>query len=172
MFPVVDFINIGKIVTTQGHRGEVRVLPLTDFPERFEQMDEVLIYHNGERKTYHIEKTWYHKSFVILKFREVQDMNAALALRGAFLQVTPDQLVDLPEDTYYVFEIIGLDVYTPEEDWLGKVTDVLATGANDVYVVEGEAGRPLLIPALKSVVRKVDLGKKRMVVELPPGLKD
>ncbi|RKO66621.1 ribosome maturation factor RimM [Desulfofundulus salinus] len=169
---MVEYINIGKIVTTQGHRGEVRVFPLTDFPERFEQMDEVIIYHNGERKTYHIEKTRRHKGFIVLKFREVPDMNAALALKGALLQVTTEQLVALPEDTYYIFEIIDLDVYTLGGEWLGKVTDVLTTGANDVYVVQEEGKRPLLIPALKSVVRNIDLDQKRMVVDLPPGLRD
>ncbi len=169
---MVDYINIGKIVTTQGHRGEVRVFPLTDFPERFDHMDEVLIYKNGERKTYHIEKTRRHKGFIILKFREVPDMNAALSLKGALLQVTSEQLVSLPEDTYYIFEIIDLDVYTAGGEWLGKVTDVLTTGANDVYVVQEGDKRPLLIPALKSVIRNIDLGQKRMVVDLPPGLRD
>ncbi|MGB9826598.1 MAG: ribosome maturation factor RimM, partial [Desulfofundulus sp.] len=158
---MVDYINIGKIVNTQGHRGEVRVVPLTDFPERFEQMEEVLVYHKGERKTYHIEKTRRHKGFVILKFREVPDMNTALTLKGAFLQVTPAQLVVLPEDTFYIFEIIDLEVYTPEGERLGKITDVLSTGANDVYVVQEGDKRPLLIPALKSVVRDIDLNQKR-----------
>lgn len=168
---VVEYITVGKIVATQGHRGEVRVLPLTDFPERFVGMQEITVYHRGERVTYHIERVRFHKGFVVIKFKEVPDMNRALELRGGLLQVTREQLFPLPQDTYYVFEIIGLDVYTREGEWLGKVTDVISTGANDVYEVKkGEKGRPLLIPALKRVVVEISLEKGRMVVELPPGL--
>ncbi len=168
---MVEYITVGKIVTTQGHRGEVRVLPLTDFPERFVNMQEIILYHKGERVTYHIERVRFHKGFVIIKFKEVPNMNRALELKGSLLQVTREQLVPLPEDTYYVFEIVGLDVYTREGEWLGKVTDVISTGANDVYEVKrGEKERPLLIPALKRVVVEVNLEEGRMVVELPPGL--
>lgn len=167
-----EYITIGKIVKTQGHRGAVRVLPLTDFPERFENMEEVLVYFNGQRKSYHIEETGRHKKFVIIKFKEVPDMNAAEAIKGALLQVARKQLVPLPEDTYYIFDIIGLDVFTNKGEWLGKITDVLITGANDVYVVEQGQNHPLLVPALKNVVREINFAQRQMVVDLPPGLRD
>lgn len=178
MFPVKDeyisdeYISIGKVVNTQGHRGAVRVLPLTDFPERFETMSVVQVYHLGRRRAFHIEETGRHKKFIIIKFKEVADMNAARELKGALLQVTRDELVPLPEDTYYIFDIIGLNVFTVEGRPLGRVRDVLSTGANDVYIVEKEDNKPLLVPALKQVVREIDLAGGRMVVDLPPGLMD
>jgi 16S rRNA processing protein RimM len=96
-------------------------------------------------------------------------MNAAEQLRGGYLEITREQLVPLPEGSYYIFEIIGLKVYDLDGAYLGEITDVLQTGANDVYVVE-TGGKPLLIPALKQVVREVDLQGRRMRVELPEGL--
>jgi 16S rRNA processing protein RimM len=98
-------------------------------------------------------------------------MNTAANLKGALLQVTKNQLVSLPPDTFYVFELINLEVYTTGGEYLGKVQDVLKTGANDVYVVEAQnINRSILIPALKQVVKEVDLKNKRLVVKPLPGL--
>ncbi|OAT79515.1 ribosome maturation factor RimM [Desulfotomaculum copahuensis] len=167
-----EYITIGKIVNTQGNRGQVRVVPLTDFPERFAQMEQVLVARGESRRLYHIETVGYHKRFVIVKFAGVPDMNAAQALKGALLQVTRDQLVPLPADTYYVFDIIGLRVYTGTGEYLGTVRDVLANPAHDVYVVQEGVKPPLLVPARKEMVREIDLPGKRMVVALPAGLRD
>mgnify|MGYP000224076946 CR=1 FL=1 len=169
----VQYITIGKIVNTQGHKGEVRVMPLTDFPERFAGMREVLVEREGRRRSYVIEQVYRHKKFIIIKFAGVNDMSAAAALKGAALVVARNELVDLPEDTYYIFEIVGLRVYTAEGRYLGRVSDVLQTGANDVYVVEGAGRRrPLLIPALKQVVRSIDAAGGKMIVRLPEGLEE
>lgn len=166
-----EYIRIGKILNTQGHRGAVRVLPLTDYPERFTKMRRVLISIKGSRREYSIEEAYPHKKFFIVKFKEVADMNAAEELKGGLLEVARDQLVPLPEDSFYIFDIVGLGVYDPGGQRLGEITEVIQTGANDVYVVE-TGGRPLLIPALKQVVREIDLTGGRMVVELPEGLVD
>jgi len=165
-----NLITIGKIVSTQGHRGEVRVLPYTDFPERFKTMKEILVTLDGQTRVMHPEKVWEHKSFIIIKFKEVPDMNQAELLRNALIQITPEDLAELPEQTYYIFQIIGLEVYTEEGRFLGKIKEVLATGCNDVYVVGREGQKDLLIPALKTVVKDINLDKKTMVVELMEGL--
>ncbi|MDI6709205.1 MAG: ribosome maturation factor RimM [Bacillota bacterium] len=167
-----DFITIGEVVNTHGHRGAVRVLPLTDFPERFQDLKEVILTRDGERVTMHIERVAFQKRFVILSLREVPDMHAAERLRGAVLQIPREQACPLPEGRYYLFEIIGLQVFTADGERLGTVVDVLRTGANDVYVVRGEAGRELLIPALKSVVAEINPDASRMVVDLPEGLRE
>ncbi|MCL6634950.1 MAG: ribosome maturation factor RimM [Peptococcaceae bacterium] len=166
-----EFIAIGKILKAQGHRGAVRVLPLTDYPERFQQMSRVRVSVKGAGRVLNIEEVYPHKRFFIIKFREVKDMDAAEKLRGGLLEVTREELVPLPEGSFYIFDIIGLNVYDTGGNRLGEISDVLQTGANDVYVVK-TAGRPLLIPALKQVVREVDLSGRRMVVELPEGLMD
>jgi len=167
-----ELITIGEVAGPHGHRGAVRVLPLTDFPERFRDLEEVTVTRSGERVAMHIKQVAFHKRFVILNFREVPDMNAAERLRGALLQIPREQVRPLPEGRYYIFEIVGLRVVTADGEPLGTVVDVLQTGANDVYVVRGEEGRELLIPALKSVVLEINPEASRMVVALPEGLRE
>ena len=171
MPPEQELITIGKIVNAHGYRGWVRLIPLTDFPERFFQMDRVLVVLGKTSREYAIEQARPYKQFILLKFKEVPDMNAALALKGALLQVDRHRLVKLPADTYYIFDLLGMKVYTTGREYLGELKDVLQTGANDVYVVESGQGRPLLVPALKQVVKEVDLKKRQMLVDLPAGLR-
>ncbi|BAF59901.1 MAG: 16S rRNA processing protein RimM [Pelotomaculum sp.] len=166
-----SYIRIGKILKTQGNRGAVRVLPLTDYPERFKNMSRVQVSLKGFRTFFTVGEVYHHKNFIIIKFKEIESMAAAEKLKGAFLEVGRDELVPLPEDRFYIFDIIGLKVYDTGGRNLGRVTDVLQTGANDVYVVD-TGGKPLLIPALKQVVKSVNLTEGKMVVELPEGLEE
>lgn len=165
-------ITIGEIINTQGHLGEVRLWPLTDFPERFSELREVYINKGGQVDIYHIDYVRYHKKFVIIKFMEVPDMNGAESLKGALLQIEQKDLKPLPEDTFYIFELIGMVVYSTEGDNLGTITNVIQTGSNDVYVVKPPAGKDILIPALKQIVKEIDVKEKKMIVELLPGLLD
>ncbi|GAB6180608.1 ribosome maturation factor RimM [Desulfotomaculum defluvii] len=165
-----DYIKVGEIVNTQGTKGEVRVIPATDFPERFVKNSKVSVLLRGQRKDYTIERVWEHKQFIIIKFAEVPDMTAAEKLRGGLLQVTPEELVPLPEGQYYIFQIIGLKVFDEGQQELGTVTQVLQTGANDVYVVKKEDGQEILIPAIKSVVTNIDIIGGKIDVTLPDGL--
>ena len=168
-----QYITVGKIVNTHGNKGMVRVLPLTDFPERFQQ-ERVLFVRLGDvSRQLHIEHSSPHKKFIIIKFQEIPDMNAAEELKGALIQVAREDLHPLPDGSFYIFQLLGLRVFDQEGSFLGVVKDVLVTGANDVYVVERDTGgRPLLIPALKDVVLEIDLEQVRMVVSLPEGLVD
>ncbi|MCG9968189.1 ribosome maturation factor RimM [Pelotomaculum terephthalicicum JT] len=167
-----EYIRIGKILNTQGSRGALRVLPLTDYPERFQKMARVQVLINDALRELSIEDTHFHKKYIIIKFKDIQDMNAAGELKGGFLVVTRDELVPLPEGSFYIFDLIGLEVFDSDGERLGIIADIIQTGSNDVYVVETEAARPLLVPALKQVVQKVDLKGRRMVVQLPEGLGD
>lgn len=164
------FVSIGEIVNTQGNRGEVRAIPLTDYPERFERMETVSVFRNGKRRELHIEQSYLHKRFIVLKFREIQDMNAAEELKGSLLQVRRDDLVELPDEHYYLFQIVGLEVYDLQGERLGKVTDVLQTSATDIYVINRGGLKPLLVPARKEFVREISLENGRITVELPEGL--
>jgi 16S rRNA processing protein RimM len=154
-----------------GYRGWVRLIPLTDFPERFFNLDKVFVTRGKTCCEYRIEQVKQYKQFILLKFKEISEMNAASALKGAFLQLTSAQLVKLPADTYYIFDLLGMKVYTTRQEYLGELKDVLLTGANDVYVVEPEEGRSILIPALKQIVKEVDVRNRRMLVDLPEGLR-
>ena len=167
-----QYITIGKIVNTQGRNGDMRVIPLTDFPERFAAMDEVLVELQGVRKAYKIERTYSHKTFIIIKFAGIDDINDGEKLKNALLVIPEEELTPLPENSFYIFDIVGMHVYTQEGRHLGEISQVLQTGANDVFIVESESRRPLLIPALKEVVRRVDQQSKRMTVCLPEGLEE
>lgn len=166
-----EFITIGKILKTQGKAGAVRVLPLTDYPERFKVESKVYVSLKGSRKTMNIEESFPHQKYVIVKFKEITDMNAAEEIKGGILEINRAELFPLPEYTYYIFDIIGLTVSDKNRGIMGKITEVIQTGANDVYVVETGA-KPLLIPALKQVVKEIDLPGRLMVVDLPEGLID
>ncbi len=156
-------IAIGKAVAPHGVRGDVRVIPLTDYPERFQKTGEVRL---EDGRVLAVESAKYHKQFVLLKFRGLDDRDAVEFLRGKLLMVGRDHLVKLPAGHYYIFDIVGLKVYDEAGGYLGTVGDVLATGANDVYIVDQEGRQPLLIPALKEVVREIDVPGGRMTVRL------
>lgn len=160
-------ITIGKIVGTHGHHGTVKVHPLTDFPDRFAEMKSLTLELNGKQKEYTVVETRYHRKHILVKLGEIADMSAAENLRGALIKVGREELTPLPEGNYYIFEIVGLKVFTPEGEYIGVVEDVIQTGANDVYVVaSGDKKRPVLVPALKEVVREIDVKNGRMVILL------
>jgi 16S rRNA processing protein RimM len=166
-----EYITIGKILKTQGKAGAVRVLPLTEYPERFKAKSKVNVSLKGSRVVMNIEESFPHQKYVIIKFKEIPDMNAAEEIKGGILEISRAELFPLPEHTYYIFDIIGLTVSDKNRGRLGTITEVIQTGANDVYVVETGA-RPVLIPALKHVVKEIDLPGRHMVVDLPEGLID
>lgn len=158
-----ELVIIGKVVAPHGVRGDVRVIPLTDFPDRFLNMKSVLV---GDQRL-PIESAKFHKQFLILKFRGLDDRNSVEQLRGSLLQVQKKDAVPLEEGRYYVFDIVGMSVYTADGRLEGVITDVISTGSNDVYVVERQGGRALLVPALKKIVASIDVAGKRMVIQNP-----
>jgi len=156
-------IAVGKIVAPHGVRGDVRVIPLTDFPERFSQFPLVWLA-DGSQLTISSSKS--HKQFLLIKFRQLDGMDAIEHLRGQLIYVKRVDLIALPEGSYYIFDLIGLTVYDETNACLGVITEVLQTGSNDVYVVEQAGKKPLLIPGLKDVVREIDIPGRRMTVKL------
>jgi 16S rRNA processing protein RimM len=158
-----SLITIGKIVAPHGVRGDVRVIPLTDFPQRFNGLKKVLL-EDGKALT--VEESRPNKQQFLLKFRGYDDRDKVEPLRGKLLKVTREELTELPEGHYYTFDIIGLDVFDESGVFIGVVKDILATGANDVYIAEKENAQPILIPAIKDVVKAIDLAGKRIIVKL------
>ena len=161
-------ITIGRVGAPQGVRGEVRVIPLTDFAGRFEGLKEIMV---GD-ELLHIESLRYHKQFVLLKFRECPTRDEAQALTGRLLTVDRSEAAPLGEGEFYTFDIIGLHVFDTAGVELGVVETVLRTGSNDVYQARNAEGKELLIPALKAVVKTIDVPGGRMVVDLPDVLED
>jgi len=165
-----DLINIGKIAGTYGYRGMVRISPLTDFPERFGKLKKVIISHNGAAREVLVEDARPHGSSYLLKLEGIDNREDAQEYRNALLQIEPSQIYPLPEGYYYHFQLQGLSVYEEKRGFLGELTEILATGANDVYVVKSAEYGEILLPAIKDVILEVDLKEKRMLVKLLPGL--
>ena len=168
-----EMFNVGKIVNTHGVKGELKIMPTTDDPTRFERLKEVYV----ERKTletYTIQGVRYHKGMVLLKLKGIEDMTAAELLKGAVLKIDRKDSLPLEEDEYYIADLYGMQVYTTgEERYLGEIIDVIYTGSNDVYAVrKDDRAKDLLLPAIKQVVNKVNIAENKMHVTLLEGLEE
>jgi len=167
---VAERIVIGKIVSAHGIKGEVKVYPWTDDTDRFGLLKEVLIVKDEVVRTVHIVSARTHKNVVILALREFNSVNEAQELAGWNVEIEHKDLLPLPEGRYYIFQLVGLKVRTLDGQELGVLSEVLQTGANDVYVVKGPGGKEVLIPALKSVVKQIDLDAQQVLIDPLPGL--
>ena len=156
-------IVIGRVGAAHGIRGELRIIPLTDFPERFAALREVMV---GD-ELLHIESVKPQGKNFLICFREYAVREEAQRLTGRLLTVARAEAAPLDVGEYYVFDIVGLTVYDEEDNELGTVENVLRTGSNDVYAVRSEDGREILIPALRAVVREIDVPGGRMTVRFP-----
>ena len=165
-----DFIVIGKVVSTQGNKGEVNVLPLTDSIDRFKNLDNFFLRNKNSQTTLTVEKIRIKKDTIILKLKDIKNIEEAKMIVGSFLEVERKNAVKLPKDTYFIFEIIGLEVYDENDIFLGKVENVISTGSNDVYVVKRKDKEELFIPAIHDVIKNIDLEKKRITINMVDGL--
>ena len=169
-----QYFHIGTITSPHGVRGDVKVFPTTDDPERFLALREVIIRKNGTAEGQEIRgirNVRFLKNMVILHLEGIADRNEAELYRQRELYVSRENAVPLEENEYYIADLIGMKVYQHEE-LLGTLREVMQTGANDVYAVESPAYGEVLIPAIKACIIKVDLSGGRMDVELVPGLID
>lgn len=166
-----DYIKIGQIINTHGHRGDLKIYPLTDDLERFAELTHVYILTQGSYRKYQMAKARVQQNLVVLTLDEVSDMNEAEKLKGLYLEIPITEARPLPQGQYYEYQIIGLNVYE-DSLLLGKITAIHRTGSNDVYEVVSEGGKKLYMPALKSVVQQIDLESGKMMVSIPPGLLD
>lgn len=167
-----EYLQAGVITSTHGLKGEVKVFPTTDDPERFEDLETIYLDTGSAKKPLEIENVRYFKQYVILKFKGYDDINQVEGWRQRPLLVDREHAVELGEDENFIADLIGLRVVTEEGEELGKLTDVLETGANDVYVVEAPGKKELLLPAIKDCIRDVDLESGIMTVRLLKGLMD
>ncbi len=163
-----DLIDVGQIVNTHGLKGEVKVNPRTDAPEVFEVFDR-LYTDNGTQ--FDVTGVRYQKSCVLLKLKGIDDVDMAERLRGKVLYADRDVFSDLPEDTYLVADIIGLEL-KDETTVYGTITDVITTGSNDVYAVKRSDGGFIYVPAIKSVIEEINIDGGFVTVTMPKGLLD
>ena len=164
------YLRVGVISSTLGLKGEVKVFPTTDDPERFRKLKKVYLDTGKDYMPLKVTGIKFFKNQVILKFQEFQDINEIEKYRGKDLLIDREQAVPLAENENFIVDLIDMDVYDEEEKRLGTLTDVLQTGANDVYVVETDEGKEILLPAIPSCILDVDVEAAKMIVRLPEGL--
>lgn len=170
--PEPRYLVIGRVLRPHGVRGELRVEVLTSFPERMGRHQFVYLAHPAtpEEATRHrVERLQAHGQVMLLRLSGCVSRNVAEELRGMLVLIPREEAVVLANGEFYQYQVVGLRVETEDGTWLGQVSEVLETGANDVYVVIGPLGE-VLLPAMEEVIRQVDLPGGRMVVHLLPGL--
>lgn len=171
MQKTTEWAAIGTIVVPFGLKGELKVFSLTDIPDRFATL--AVVYVGPQHVPYSVKKVRHHKgSLILLTLAGINDANAADTLRKQDLFIPVDELAQLPTDSYYQHDILGLSVLTLEDRHLGVVDDIIQTGSNDVYVIKDATGKQVLIPAIKQIVKRIDLAAQRIYIDPIPGLLD
>ncbi len=163
---------VGKILKPHGVKGSVKAEIITSFPEHFLELKTVYIEENNRKQAYSIEEVRLSNRFVFLKLSGINDYDQADALRNRYIYIAPDDLMPLGEDEYYIHDLIGLKVFDEQGTFVGTLRDVLTYSANDIYVLKTEDGAEYLIPAIKSVVKSVDLKERTMVIHVMEGMLD
>jgi len=163
-----EFLAVGRVLRPHGVRGELLLETLTDFPEQLEEAETVYLGEAAEPHPLHSMRL--HRDQLLIHLADCPDREAAEAFRGQLVQIRVETAAPPPPGRYYQYQLIGLAAVTDEGEPLGKIVDVLETGSNDVYVVQGPSGE-LLLPALRSVIQNIDLESGRMIVHLIPGLR-
>lgn len=167
-----DLLQVGVITTTHGVRGEVKVFPTTDDPARFKKLKNVVLDTGKEMIDLEVAGVKFFKNMVIVKFKGIDNINDVEKYRKKSLYVTRENAVKLKKNEYFIADLIGLSVESDEGEDLGEVSDVLQTGANDVYVLSKEGMDDILLPAIRECVKNVDLESGKMTVHLLTGLRE
>ena len=167
---MTKYLEIGQIVNTFGIKGMVKVKPFTDNIERFSNLEKIYIKNKSGQTEYKIQEIKYHKNMVLIKFEGIENPEQADLLRNSYLIVDRETEEPLEPGRYYIVDMIGLDVFTDDNEYLGKLEDIYNTGSNDIYVVKNELGKQVLLPAIEDVIKNIDMDSKKVIVHLIPGL--
>ena len=164
----MDRIKVGKITGAFGIRGELKVYPYTDRPERFEELDSIFA---GENE-YNITGVRYQKNLVLLRLEGISDRTGAEKMKGTDLTIRRENLRELEEDEFFIFDLIGLEAVDENGVHLGRVRDVIQNSAQDLYEIETDDGKKHLIPAVYEFIPEINLNSGIMVIKPIPGLLD
>ena len=163
----MEKIQVGKIVNAVALKGEVKVYPYSE-PSRFEELDKLYI----ENKPYDIQNVRFQGTTVIIKLKGIEDRNAAEAQKDKYVYITEEQLPELPEDEYYIRDLVGMTVETVDGEYIGVLNDVIQNTAQDVYEVKGDNGKMVLIPGVAAFIIDISMDTRKISVSLPEGLLD
>lgn len=165
-----EYLEIGQIVNTNGLKGNLKVKPLTDDITRFEDLEVVYIQKAKELVEFKIQYVKYSKNMVLLKLEGIDNIEEAEKYKNFYIKINREDAVELEDDSYFIVDIIGCEVYTENQELLGKVVDVFPTGSNDVYTVKNSEGKEILLPAIEDVIKDVDIKNKKIIIHLMEGL--
>ena len=168
---MVEYFEIGHISNTHGLKGEMKVRPFTEDKKRYEELKKILINIKDEYKEYEIESVRYQKDVVLFKLKGVDDIETAEKLKNHYISITREDAKNLQNNEYFIADLIGSEIFENEE-LIGILDDVFTAGASDVYVIKRKGKKDLLLPALKSIIKNVNVENKRIDVEIPRGLED
>lgn len=167
-----DRLEVGKIVNTHGLRGEVKVVPWTDYPEVFEDLEKVYAKFKSEYKRLDIKNIKYQKNNLIVKFDQIDSIDAAQMYKNIVILADRDDLGELEDGVYYIADLIGCKIVSDDKRNIGEISDVINTGSNDIYEVIKKDGRKMLIPVIDDVVKNIDIDNKIVTVHMIDGLED
>ena len=162
------FLEIGRVVNTHGICGELKIQPWCDDPEIYNELDNIII---GENK-YKILRARYHKNCEIVQIEGINSINEAEQLKNLVVTVSREQMPNLPEGRYYIVDLMGLEVRTPEGKKLGFIDDIIKTGSNDVYVLKSDLKKPILLPVIDEVIKEVNISDGYVIAQPLKGLID
>lgn len=165
-----DLLQVGILSSTHGVRGEIKVFPTTDDVKRFKKNKEYILGTKNGNMDVQVESVKFFKQFVILKFEGIDTLDGILAYKGCSLYVNRAHAVKLQKDEYFIADLIDMKVFDEDDNYIGKLTDVLETGANDVYEITTEDDKTYLFPAIKECIKKVDMDNRKITAYVMPGL--
>ena len=165
-----EYFEIGQIVNTFGIKGFVKVNPFTDDLDRFEELKSVFIVKNKELIDFEIEEVKYQKHIVLIKFKGINDINMAEKYKGCYIKISRKDARKLPKDTYFIADLIGLNVYDEDGKLLGKLEDIYNNKSHDIYVVKNDLGKQIFLPSTKEVIKQINIDENKIIVKLIDGL--
>ena len=163
-----QYLVVGEVLKPFGFRGEVKIQVLTDYPNRL--LKHKTVYIGPNAREFQVASARSHGSYILMKFVGFDTDASVAKLRGEVVKIPVADAAKLKKNQYYHHQIIGLNVVTQDGESLGTIQEILETGANDVYLVRTPQGKEILLPAIKDVVKKIDLDAGQMTIVLVPGL--
>lgn len=164
----MDYTAIGKIINTHGINGEVKIYPYTDDAERFSVLKQAYI---GDTKIkVNLSTVKYHKGLPLVKFKEYNNINDVLKFKEQIIYVDDENRVILPENHYFIYDLIECQVYDMDNNYIGKIVEVMQGASNDIYVVKDDKNKEYLIPAVKEFIKEVNIDKKTVIINPIEGM--
>ncbi len=166
------WLKVGQIINVHGIRGELKIYPLTDYKERFEELEYVYIEEEQLRKKYDIEKARYKNELILLKLKGIEDRNMAELFKEKYVTIDKTQIRTLPEDTYLIADLIGLKVYSEDSQLIGIIQNVISSKGQDLYEIltQERPQKTALVPAVGEFIKEVNVEEKKIIIKVIEGL--